>query len=201
MNCKLFNVLSFAAGAVIGSAVTWKLLKTKYDKEYEEKYQEEVREAKAFYKKKAEYNEAVSQNEDVAVSKITKDKPDIMEYAAKIQELKYAGEVARGEHEYVRKEEDSMKDEPYVISEEEYDEAGFDTETLTYFADGVLTDWFNEVVEDPEELVGSEALERFDEFADDGDTVFVRNPAHATDYEIQRDHRNYRDVFPESTED
>ena len=42
MNCKLFNIISFAAGAAIGSAVTWKLLKTKYDAEYEQKYQEEI---------------------------------------------------------------------------------------------------------------------------------------------------------------
>ena len=128
-----------------------------------------------------------------------------MEYASRIKELGYAGQVARGEikedeEEYMGKEDDSMKDEPYVISEEEYDDNNYDTETLTYFADGVLTDWFNEVVENPEELIGSDTLERFDELAD-GDTVFVRNDAHATDYEIQRDYRNYKDVFSESTED
>ena len=198
MNYKSFNIVSFAAGVIIGSAVTWKLLKTKYDAEYEQKYQEEVKEAKEFYKK-AESEKTVSQNEGVTVSKITKDKPDIMEYAAKIKELGYTGEIKEDDEKNVGKEEDSMKDEPYVISEEEYDENGYDTETLTYFADGVLTDWFNDVVDDPEELIGSDTLARFDELAD-GDTVFVRNDNHATDYEIQRDYRNYRDVFPESTE-
>ena len=205
MNCKLFNIISFAAGAAIGSAVTWKLLKTKYDAEYEQKYQEEIKEAKEFYKKKLSADSGIVQNDEVTIPKVTKDKPDIMEYASRIKELGYAGQVARGEikedeEEYIGKEDDSMKDEPYVISEEEYDDNGYDTETLTYFADGVLTDWFNEVVENPEELIGSDTLERFDELAD-GDTVFVRNDAHATDYEIQRDYRNYKDVFSESTED
>ena len=205
MNCKLFNIISFAAGAAIGSAVTWKLLKTKYDAEYEQKYQEEIKEAKEFYKKKLSADNEIVQNDEVTIPKVTKDKPDIMEYASRIKELGYAGQVARGEikedeEEYMGKEDDSMKDEPYVISEEEYDDNNYDTETLTYFADGVLTDWFNEVVENPEELIGSDTLERFDELAD-GDTVFVRNDAHATDYEIQRDYRNYKDVFSESTED
>lgn len=199
MNCKLFNAMIFAAGAVVGSAVTWKVLKTKYDKEYEQKYQEEVKEAKEFYKKKADAEEATV-TEEKPVYKVGDNKPNIMEYAAKIQELGYKTDAAPEEKKYVRKEEDSMENVPYVISEEEFDEAGYDTETLTYFADGVLTDWFNEIVEDPDELVGPEALSHFDELAE-GDTVFVRNDNHMTDYEIQRDHRNYWDVYPESTEE
>ena len=196
MNCKLFNAMIFAAGAVIGSAVTWKVLKTKYDKEYEQKYQEEVKEAKAFYKKKAE----ATVEEDKPVYKVGDNKPDIMEYAAKIQELGYKENAANEGQKYVRKEEDSMENEPYVITEEEFDEAGYDTETLTYYADGVLTDWFNDPVDEPDSLVGPGTLEHFNELAD-GDTVFVRNDNHMTDYEIQRDHRNYWDAFPESTEE
>lgn len=208
MNYKLFNVVSFAVGAAIGSAVTWKLVKSKY----EQIAQEEIDDVRAYYKKKLEAfeedvtEEEVQQSDDTTqtgYSQMTKDKPDIMEYAAKIKELKYAGEseqVEEEEEEYVEKEEDSMKDEPYVISADEFDEEGYDTETLTYFADGVLTDWYNEPVDNPEELVGSDTLANFDELAD-GDTVFVRNDNHATDYEIQRDHRNYKDVFPESEED
>lgn len=201
MNFKLFSALSFAAGALVGSAVTWKLLKCKYDKEYEQRYQDEIKEAKEYYKSKSKA-EAVVGSEESAVqnegTQVTKVKPDIMEYAAKIHDLGYAGEAEP--KSTIRKEEDSMKDVPYVISEEEFDEAGYDTETLTYFADGVLVDWFSEPVEDVESLVGPDTLEKFDEYAE-GDTVFVRNDNHMTDYEIQRDYRNYKDVFPESMED
>lgn len=208
MNCKLFSVVSFAVGAAIGSAVTWKLVKNKY----EQIAQEEIDDVRAYYKKRLEAfeedeTEELPQNNDTAptgYSKLTNDKPDIMEYAAKIKELQYADreddQVEDEEENYVEEEEDSMKDEPYVISAEEFDEIGYDTETLTYFADGVLTDWYNEPVDNPDEMVGSETLAKFDELAD-GDTVFVRNDNHATDYEIQRDYRNYKDVFPESTED
>lgn len=194
MSYKLFNVISFAAGAVIGSAVTWRLLKRKYDVDYEQRYQEEIKEAKDFYKKK---QSTVTQHENVSNGPTIKDKPDIMEYAAKIKECGYAESVQEEKHT-IRKEEDSMSDVPYVISEEEYDDAGYDTETLTYFADGILTNWIDDVLDDPEEWVGPDTLERFDEYAEDGDTVFVRNDNHMCDYEIQRDHRNYRDVHPES---
>lgn len=194
MSYKLFNVISFAAGAVIGSAVTWRLLKRKYDVDYEQRYQEEIKEAKDFYKKK---QSTVTQHENVSNGPTIKDKPDIMEYAAKIKECGYAESVQEEKHT-IRKEEDSMSDVPYVISEEEYDDAGYDTETLTYFADGILTNWIDDVLDDPEEWVGPDTLERFDEYAEDGDTVFVRNDNHMCDYEIQRDHRKYRDVHPES---
>lgn len=200
MNYKLFSALSFAAGAIIGSAVTYKLLRAKYDKEYEKRYHEEIKDAKEYYKRKAEAEPNAEQNTPVSTPNFTTVKPDIMEYAAKIRELKYSGDENPEVKNTVRKEEDSMKDVPYVISEEEFDEAGYDTETLTFFADGVLTDWFNEPVEDPDELVGPGTLDKFDEYAE-GDTVFVRNDNHMTDYEIQRDYRNYRDVFPESTEE
>ena len=32
MNHKVANVLAFVAGAVIGSAITWKFVKTKYER-------------------------------------------------------------------------------------------------------------------------------------------------------------------------
>ena len=46
MNCKFINVLMFAAGAAIGSAVTWKVVKTKYERIAQEEI-ESVKEAYA----------------------------------------------------------------------------------------------------------------------------------------------------------
>lgn len=193
MNYKLFNAVSFAVGAVIGSAVTWKLLKSKY----EQIAQEEIDDVKEHYKKKLEDRVySVETHVDANTMNLSHEKPDILEYAEKIKELNYSGEEYQSDNkDFVEKEDDSMEGKPYVISEEEFDDAGYDTETLTYFADGVLTDWYNDPIEEPEDMVGEDTLERFDELAD-GDTVFVRNPNHMTDYEIQRDHRNYVDVYP-----
>lgn len=95
-----------------------------------------------------------------------------------------------------------MRDEPYVITAEDFEDGeGYEPETLTLFADGVLTDWYNEVIDDVEDTVGQYVISNFDDLAD-GDTVYVRNESRMTDYEIQRDYRKYSEVFPnESTED
>ena len=44
MKSKFINVLMFAVGAAIGSAVTWKIVKTKYDRIVQEEI-ESIREA------------------------------------------------------------------------------------------------------------------------------------------------------------
>lgn len=200
MNYKLFSALTFVAGAALGSVVTWKLVKNKY----EQIAQEEIESVKEVYSnKKPSLDECVEE-----IIRQTDDKPNVMEYAAKIAELKYAGEVARGEVEPETEpdeqgeEEDSMRDDPYVITAEEYEDGEYDQETLTLFADGVLTDWYNDPIEDIDSVVGEYVIANFDDLVD-GDTVYVRNDARETDYEIQRDLRAYSEVFPksESTED
>lgn len=200
MNCKLFSTLSFVAGAAIGSLVTWKFVKTKYERIA----QEEIDSVKEVYsKKKASENE---QNKPITVT-TPLEKPDIMEYAATIKRLGYATD---SDEEEVNPDEDyegeggddAMVDaEIYVISSDEFDELeDYDVETLTYYADGVLTDWYNDPIGHPDEYVGAGTLEKFDELAD-GDTVFVRNEIRQCDYEIQRDLNKYADVFPPEAED
>lgn len=215
MDRDLLNkLLIFAAGAAIGSAVTWKIVKDKYECEYVDYVEPDYPEDEG----ESTEEDELEDSERETFRKLNK-KPDIMEYAAKLKELKYASgdeheanddeelseyEKARIREEdemYAEKEEDSMSDEPYVISEEEFDDNCYDTETLTYYADGVLTDWYNDIIENPENTVGKDVLENFDKYAD-GDTVYVRNDNHMTDYEILRDRRKYADVVQnESTED
>lgn len=197
MNCKLFNMLSFAVGAAIGSAVTWKLVKTKY----EQIAQEEIESVKEVFSKR-ERSEKEETDEPVKMkTHITSEKPDIMEYAAKLKEFGYSGETDedQDEDEYEEEEDEMRSDRPYVISPDDYDENGYETESLTYYADGVLTDSYNEIIEDVDDIVGVESLEHFGEYEDD--SVFVRNDNRQCDYEILKDYRNYADVFPHSVED
>ena len=196
MNYKLYSLLSFVAGAAIGSVVTWKLV----EKKYQQIAEEEIESVKEVYASK---KPSLDECADEIIRQTADDKPDVMEYAAKIAELKYAGEVARGEVEPEntegKEEEDSMEDEPYVISFEDYEEGDYNQETLTLYADGVLTDWYGEVI-DPEEYIGKDAFENFDKHAD-GDTVYVRNDVKEIDFEVQRDLRKYAELYPdESTE-
>lgn len=84
-------------------------------------------------------------------------------------------------------------DDPFVIDPSEFGEnPEYDTETLTYFADGVLVDDVDDVIEEPDIVVGLENLKIFEEFG--ATTVYVRNDIYKTDYEIIRDDWNYSDL-------
>lgn len=168
---KGYIVLAFTLGAAVGSFVTWKLVKTKY----EEIARQEVEEVRAVYekKKKAEKEE----------KKAKKEYDDLIDKYAPVPEvLNTEG-----------KEGPNEMDEPYVISPAEFgDQDGYETESLTYYADGVLTDEYDEPIEDVDDIVGLESLDHFGEYEDD--SVFVRNDGRRTDYEILLDTRRYSDT-------
>lgn len=84
-------------------------------------------------------------------------------------------------------------DDPYVIDPSEFgEEPGYDTMTLTYFADGVLVDDVDDIIEEADVVVGLENLKVFEEFG--ATAVYVRNDIYKTDYEILRDDWNYSDL-------
>jgi hypothetical protein len=104
--------------------------------------------------------------------------------------------------EYVEREVDDVI-KPYVISPDEFGEIdGYAEITLTYYADGYLTDDQDELVEDVDGTVGYKSLEHFGDYEDDA--VHVRNDNLKADYEILLDVRDYADIRnsrPYPTED
>lgn len=197
LNNLLSKVIIFGAGAGIGSLVTWKLVKTKYERIA----QEEIDSVKEVYsKKKPTIDECIEQiveeSEKPQQGKSINDKPDIMEYAKTIKSLHYTSDDDEEEED-----EEMVQDKPYVISPDEFDEIGYEIETLTYYADGVLTDYYDEIIDDVDDVVGVESLNHFGENEGDEDAVYVRNDSREHDYEILRDTRNYHDIHSESTED
>lgn len=178
-------VLSFIVGTAIGSFVTWKIVKDKYAKIA----QEEIDSVKEVFGKRAteETHESEDKKEDVAAA--ARHKVDICEYAKILNEEGYSSEndEKKGGEEPMAKER-----KPYVITPEEFSNGGYNVESLTYYADDVLTDDWGVVVEDPDELVGEDFASHFGEYEDD--SVFVRNDEKQLDYEILRDLRNYWDT-------
>ena len=166
MNSTLSKVLMFTTGAAVGSLVTWKLVKTKYERIA----QEEIDSVKEVYFSGQNQaapvdweKEADEENDLVSVSFA---KPDIVDYAKMV------------------KDEGYDEASPYVIAPAEYGELdGYDTESLTYYAeDGVLTDDRGNPIEDVDSMVGLDSLNHFGEYEED--SVFVRNDRTLTDYEI-----------------
>lgn len=176
----LKNLLIFAAGAVIGSVATWKLTKDKYKAIADEEI-ESVKETFAKRKKK----------EDIETTEPKFSDADLKKLKQTITTNGYRN------YSNIAKEEEPIMAKPYVISPEEFGEADYPTESLTYYADGILTDDRNNIIEDVERMVGMESLNHFGEYEDD--SVFVRNDELRTDYEILLDNQRFYDT--DGTED
>ena len=198
MNRKLSNVLLFTAGVAAGSLVTWRYFKSKY-----EVVEDEIEE-------KTEETEGETETEDedpeVSESKMSYKKPPLKEYVKMVEDNGY---VPKTHMEEVKEEiangewDDKDVYEPFIIRPEEYGELhAYETLSLNYYADGVLTDELDNPIEDVESLVPADFADHFGEY--DDNAVFVRNDNLECDYEILRDLRKFTDVvgeYPYPTED
>ena len=82
---------------------------------------------------------------------------------------------------------------PHVIPPEEFDtKPDYETVSLTYYADNVLADEMDDIVEDVDDRIGEDSLTHFGEYEDD--SVFVRNDAMRIDFEILADQRKFSDL-------
>lgn len=179
---KLSNFVIFSAGAAIGSLVTWKLVKDKYEKIA----QEEIDSVKEVYEKKRIESGSVKETDDISEEE---SKEVLRDYSTIIKDNRYKNRNDISDDE----EETYMKDKPYVIPPDEFGDYGdYDLVSLTYYSDGVLTDSWDNVIKNVEEMVGEESLDHFGEYEDD--SVFVRNHKLETDFEILLDLRNFADI-------
>ena len=195
-NFKTF--LTFVLGAAAGSAVTWYFLTKKHEQEMQElndQWEEwiESPEEEDPYEQVHPGEETVWDEEEIP-ARVAAERS----YSAPISIQDAAANLPQPNAADYYEEGDESMDEPYVITPEEFSELeyeGYATETLTLYADGVLTDYLDNVIENVDDVVGEESLEHFGEYEED--TVFVRNDHLMTGYEIQRDYRTYPEVVGE----
>lgn len=81
---------------------------------------------------------------------------------------------------------------PYVITEDEFGEFGNEEQTLIYYSDFVLADEDDDIITDPESVIG-EALKEFNE---DPllERVYVRDENKEIDYIILKSEKSYSEV-------
>lgn len=199
MNNTLSKIIIFASGGAVGTAVCRKYFKAKYERIANEEI-ESVKETFLWRNTK----------EPIGAVHSVEESNTGIEYHAKLNDLgkeimerneeRKADRVAAkdictkaGYADYEDEGDDEM-DEPYVIPPEELGESGYEVESLTYYADGVLENDLGKVFDDAdiEGTVGIESLTHFGEYEDD--SVFVRNDKLKTDYEILADVRRYADI-------
>lgn len=208
MNCKFINVLMFAAGAAIGSVVTWKVVKTKYDQIMQEEI-DSIKETFAdIYSDSQDEESADEEQSDTSESQISWDEledldeeeepeEDLNEYESLVK--KYYTNEKGGAEDMI----DNKPKAPYVISPYDFGELDdYSLFELTYYADGILEDEDYNIVNDVEDLLGPKALTTFGEYEEDA--VFVRNEELRADFQILKEYRTYseaRSVGPNQVDD
>ena len=183
MNRNLLNnVLIFAAGVGIGSVVTWKIVKTKYDQIIQEEI-DSVKEAFSGKKeeKETEKSEEESDEEEIVGAMTDEDKET---YQNIIVHASYANCTEKVK-------EDRAMNEPYVISPEEFGDSDYAVLTMTYFLDGTVLNDHVKIVKNATDLLGENFEKHFGDYPEDPDTVYVRNDALQIDFEVLKDYRYY----------
>lgn len=175
MNNDVKTAIVFTLGATIGSVVTWLIINEKYKQIADE----EISSVKELYKKDSQ---EISEDAD------KEEENEVMNKYEKILD----STVYRNYSKKESKEEEDLN-KPYVIEPGEFDENDYDTVTLFYFEDDVVTDEQHNIIDNIDELIGDDALNHFGEYEDD--SVFVRNDVTKTDYEILKDGRNFSDIL------
>ena len=189
MNRGLYLTVGFALSALVGSGISWCVLKNRYEEEINECLQEKRKEAA---EERREEKKAEKSVRDKIDARALNNKPSIIEYAEKLKNEGYTTKYTNTERPVVKDTEPD--DEPDVIPPETFmegHEKGYEQIGLTYYADGVLADDGDEILEDADSIVGDFA-EHYGDYEDD--VVYVRNEARETDYEICKDNRTYEEV-------
>lgn len=186
---KLSGFVTFLAGAMIGSFVTWQYVKNKYEQLAQAEI-DSVKETFSAMREKGFEKKAVLPSQEEIKKKVVERKS----YRDLIQQEGYTN-YSKSTDE--RKEEPMGNEKPYVIAPEEFGEfEEYERISLTYYADQILADENDEMIEDVDETVGVESLTHFGEYEDD--SVFVRNDRLKCDYEILLDQRTYAEILEHS---
>ncbi len=199
MKAVISAVVGIVAGAVAGAVPTYIVM----NKRVKEK-QNEVVEIREMYAERCEkdgnFEKAQKIREtDKSVKQTREDDQKKVEEIA--QENGYGAKYSNPEHIAVERPVRKRKDwiEPYIIAPEAFqdredDGDGWESRTLFYFADGVLTDDQEDKVEDFSSLIGDkENLEHFGDYEED--SIYIRNENRKIDYEILLDQRKWADAI------
>jgi hypothetical protein len=188
MRLSIFGgVLGLIAGALVGGWYVEKRLRSKYETLAEE--------------------EIDAMREHFRARLVAKEsKPDLEGLGKRVEDLGY---VAPTEEAPIEEEEirnvfepiawDMEKEKanrtpriPYVIHVDERHKSGYTETTMTYFVgDDVLCDERDNVVPEPDDIVGVQNLDRFGHGSGDPNVVYIRNDTLGVDVEVVRSERTY----------
>ena len=153
------TVFAFVVGAVAGAVGAWYYLNKLYFSDVEEPEEEQP---------------------DIK-REVTAEPEDETDEAARIEYQKVSSQYNC---------EEEKKKGPYMIDRDEFGDGTMPTTvTYSYFEDGILTDEYNQIVDDADvkEAIGEDFVNHFG----DEDLAYVRNESRHCDYEILREGITY----------
>lgn len=201
------KIVSFILGAGIGSVTTYFIVK----KTIQERADEEIESVVTTFKERYDKVEKIltdEQKEEVGIYIPEKKELSIPvkdlnltgePYKEKVEDLGYSVGVDLSENNDKHVDNITQIDDvktgmaPYTISEEEFGEFGNEEMTLILYADGTLADDQDEIIDDPESLLGN----CLDEFSEYDDALYVRNESKEIDFVILRSDKTFDDINPE----
>lgn len=197
MNKGIVNTLIFVAGAAAGSVATFFITKSKIQKSADEKFEEAIAEYKNAYNRNSSKAEVKSESKReeamtkaVAVNKTDNDihKEVASRYAydgSSTDYTKFANQDEAPSEEY------PVHERPYIISPDEFGE-DYDTESFIYYADQVVADDNDNIIDEVEDTIGFESLNHIGEY--ETGCIHVRNDVLKKDYEVLQSLRRYSEV-------
>lgn len=168
---------TFVLGVGTGVLISKGWMEEKYKRQYKKIADDEIESVKREFAKKKPSPPKSKESDDGHGNVVDFPFPvgAAKQYRDTVSESGYSGDAADG---------------PHVISPEEFgDMDEYECLSLTYFSDGILADENNQIIADPDNLIGPHSLEQFGEYEED--SVFVRNDKIRCDFEILLDLRTY----------
>lgn len=181
------GAIIFVAGGAIGFIAGWFACKNNLNK----KVDEEVQQMREYFKQKEDALgkavETVKDNVDKSMELVRRyEKPPLESFTAK---YKSSNEEIPGPTEEDYEEEEMGKNyiPPKIISLDSYgEEDEYDEQELLYYQDNdVLVDEVEDVIEDPDHLIGT-ALTKYDFKTNDETDIYVVNENLSTYYHIHK---------------
>lgn len=176
------KALCFIFGAIAGTALGYYIAR--------QRCEEEIESVKEAFRENSEREESsVDENPDREPIDPSV-RPAVKEAIDYMNTVRKAGYAAAPDPA----DEDEVSDIPYEITPNEFGDIEYEEVELVMFADDVLADGDTyERVEDVDNVVGEDNLQKFGHYEED--RVCVRNDRLKCDYEIIRDERTYEQAY------
>lgn len=178
------SILMFTVGAAVGSAVTWFLVKKKYERIAQEEIDSVIQKFAGDIPTKRE-EAPKKDHEGMTPETVAAIKQDRATYTTTLKEQNYT--------DYADPDffQDTQMIEGYEVGELE----GYDVRVFTYYADDVLADDDEYEIENVGAVIDPTVLEKFND--PNVDAIYIRNHRLKNDYEILRSLKTYAEVLEE----